>query len=201
MSFDVAATPRPPVVLEPIEHVYRQGDRVVPGVTSILKLVGAIDDRWWSEEHSLRGTRVHQSTELFDEGLLDVADCDEAIAPYVEAWARFRSEVPAPILASEQLVFHEALDYAGTLDRIVRIRGREAVLDIKSGSRAPFHAIQLAAYALTFARPLKRFCLYLTDLGTYSLVEHEDRADRDTWTAFVVAARWLREHNPTGREL
>jgi len=132
-------------------HTYYGDGKPIPSVTQILRAAG-VTGHYRGTTARDRGSRVHEATEMYD-ALGIIADSDEAA--YVRAWARFCSDNQVEILASEQAVFNEEHWYAGTLDRIVRIKGDQvAILDIKSGAKADWHRMQLAAYALCWPDPV-----------------------------------------------
>jgi hypothetical protein len=126
-------------------HTYKADGKPVPSVTQILK-AGGLTGQYRGTTARDRGTKIHKSSEVYDN--LDVI-IDDDTAPYVRAWKQFCDQNEVEILASEQPVFSEQYWYAGTLDRIVRIKGnRIALLDIKSGTKADWHRLQLAAYEI-----------------------------------------------------
>ena len=164
----------------------------LPHVTSILREVGLVDTTWFTEEARDRGSALHLATEYLDRGELDEATVDPLIVSRLAAYRLFIKEMKPEILSIEEHVEYPG-SYQGTLDRRVRIAGKEWVLDIKAGGPAPWHSLQLAGYALCFDRPLVRCSLYLTD--TYKLmVWPQRRADDDMWRACVCFAAWRRKH-------
>lgn len=183
------------VVFDEVAHEYRVRGERVPSVTGILKEVGLIDTQWLDEAAMLRGTHVHQACEFDDQGDLDEASLDPAILPYVQAWRRCRAEMGFKILANERRVFHEPMRYCGTLDRIVELRGRQVIIDLKTGATQRWHALQVALYALAmrWEEPLTvydRASVCLTNEGTYKFNEHKDRTDFDVAKAAVTLAAW-----------
>lgn len=164
----------------------------LPHVTRILQEVGLIDTTWFTDEGRDRGSALHLATEYLDRGELDEATVDPLIVSRLAAYRRFIEEVKPEILSIEEHVEYPG-SYQGTLDRRVIMDGREGVIDIKAGGAAPWHSLQLAAYALCFDRPLARWNLYLTD--GYKLVGcGPRRADDDMWRACVCFAAWRRKN-------
>jgi hypothetical protein len=135
---------------DPEEHRYFLGRRELPSVTTILDVAfpweGPADDFYRN-----RGTAVHLACELDDLGDLDEATLDPTLRPYLEAWRAFRKRtgfVPDPD-GIERRLYHpgKGIEYAGTIDRIGLLpSGRRIIIDIKTGSRYPWHRLQLAAY-------------------------------------------------------
>lgn len=106
---------------------------------------------------SERGIDVHSALEQIDLGV--EPDIHGEAAPYVEQYRRFLDEHrPMPVLA-EATVYHPELNYAGTLDKIMRFERwgtDEFIVDVKttdkpkakrrSGPPYPEVALQLVAY-------------------------------------------------------
>lgn len=131
-------------------HTYRVAGRVVPNVTQVIEGVfrfysGIPGDVLAAAAH--RGVAVHHHTVAWDAGQLDIDTIPPEHVDYVLAWARWRADTGAEILESERRGFHPQYRYAGTLDRIVRIKKRRVLLDIKTTWKMlPGTAIQTAAY-------------------------------------------------------
>lgn len=164
-----------------------------PRVSSILAGAGLIDTSFFPEGVAARGTAVHRACEYLDQGDLDEASVDPVIVPAVSAYRRFLAEVRPEILAIEEAVVNETYRYRGTLDRRVRINGREGILDLKGICEAPHHGPQLAAYAGCFARPLGRWNLYING-EHYKLIERTDREDWRIFLAALTLTNWKRRH-------
>lgn len=160
-----------------------------PRVSDILRSGNLVDSSFFTEGGRLKGQATHLATQYLDEGDLDVSSVDEAIRHRVEAYQRFLVEMKPEILSIEESVSHENLRYRGTLDRRLKLEGVEGILDIKSPHKAPWQGVQVAAYAGTFDRPLRRWTLHLEEDGLYHLIEHKSR---DDWKVFLAA---LTVHN------
>lgn len=64
-----------------------------------------------------RGSAVHKATEILDK--YGKCECDEDIAPYIQAYVKFRKDFGIKDYAHiEKALAHEELKYAGTIDRI-----------------------------------------------------------------------------------
>jgi hypothetical protein len=175
-------------------HSYRLNGRVVPSVTQVLKLAGVVDDEWYDDASCLRGTYVHEATEMFDKGELDEETLDPVIVPYLGAWKAFLRESKAEIIDIEKRVVNEVYRYAGTLDRIAIVAKRLTVIDIKTGSPEPSHQLQTAGYARCLPESVQRLAVYLRDDGTYKSVEHADFGDAHVFLAAVAVANWKLGH-------
>lgn len=188
------------LTFEPITHTYTLGERKLPGVTSLLKAFGFIDDSWASAEALQRGTFVHEAAQYDDEGKLDPASLDERLRGYVEAWRRCKREIGLEVVECERHVAHPLYGYAGTLDRIVnRVlpEGTFAYLvDLKTGGPQPWHSLQVGFYAMAWEAQgvnpvrLRRACAYLAADGKYKFVEYTDRNDYAVAKALLTLAAW-----------
>jgi hypothetical protein len=180
---------------EKTHSYWLDGERLI-GVTTALKLAGMYS--YFGSDGGVaadRGTAIHTLTELHDAGALDESKIENPILPYLDGWKRFREENQIEVLGIEEVVFHPIYRYAGKTDRRVMWNGREAIVDIKSGLKAPWHGLQTAAYAKCHPRPMNRFCLYLSDDATYEIVEHREPTDWDIFRSALAIVNWKRRHN------
>lgn len=151
--------------------------REVPGVSHILEAMGEKGSyyRKNTDFYMTRGTYAHKAAALDHAGELDESTVDPEIKGYLQAVRNFKREHMVTVLASEKSIYHEGLDYCGTLD-LVAVIARYSypfVLDLKSGSPAPWHILQVAAYLLAHGRKeWKKFgaaLVYLKQTGRYTL--------------------------------
>jgi hypothetical protein len=176
-------------------HSYYLDGLKLPSVTSVLRDARLFEYASGNEMYMDRGTNIHMLTELHDTGALDESKVENSILSYLYAWKRFKEDTGIEVLAIEEPVYHPIYLYAGKVDRRVRWNGNEAVIDIKSGLYAPWHALQTAAYAKTYGRTMLRFCVYLSDDGSYDLKEHLDPTDWDIFRSALAIANWKRKNN------
>ena len=168
-------------------HTYSLDGIIVPGVSQIIEGAGLTDPnakRNYTKYHADRGTAVHKACELLDKGILDEDSLDPEITGYVGAYKKFIKEYKPEWEALEAMVFNEMLFYAGRYDRFGRlnIEGPDwVILDIKTGQKAKWHAIQLALYIMALeGRPqfAKLYGLYLKKDGTFKasrdLIDYTD---------------------------
>jgi hypothetical protein len=178
-------------------HEYWIGERRVPGVSRILRHAGLVDASWWQPHHRDRGTVIHRWCLDHDLGL-DPPDPGPALLPYVRAYRSFLdvmrpdyTEMELPVLGR---VVHpddptQVLLYAGTLDRRAFLRRRDGLLDIKTGGRLQWHALQLAAYEMAIGvRPgrLRRWSLHLNSAGDFRLHEHAGVEDHHRFVRYLA---------------
>ena len=202
---------RDELVYDPIPHTYTCRGVVVPGVTSCLDGLNdySMVPADVLEHARIRGTRVHDATAYYDQGVLDWSTIDEEIAPYLEAWIRFREESGFTPNLIETRVFSLKRWYAGTLDRtgyfskLKRVpHDEETMVDIKATAMMmPGTGPQTAAYtmALNEERPVgqkikRRYGVQLAPKlnPPYRLVPYEDKQDENDFLCCLAYKNLLR---------
>jgi len=177
-------------------HRYWLGDRELQGVTAALKAADLIETEYFTEAAMRRGTYVHAACCLIDDGTFGSAD--PALAGYVAAYECFLREAQPDLAFIEHRVCDPTLGYAGTLDRLGFLNGKWALIDLKTGGAAAWHALQTAAYArlMPHATGLKpdRYGLYLRTDATYRLEPFADRTDEAVFLAALRVAQWKGMH-------
>ena len=180
------------------DHTYWDGlpDEGVKlfSATQVGSLSGLVDTTYFKPEYAERGTFVHVATEYFDrhDVELNEDELDPGIQPYLEAYKKF------------------VADYKPKWEGIEEGYGVKVVVDIKSGSYAPYHALQLACYAHLVTRHLQlagaaqqvsskplvdRYAVYITKRGTYSVRKFSDIGDIGTFMAARSLVLWKEQHN------
>lgn len=122
------------------KHEYRVDGVRKRSVTQIITLSGEVDDRWFTTEARDRGTLVH--------ACVASGQYDERVAEYLHAWRLFEEQLKPRVLFREEKVYHDTLDYCGTLDLLCVLNGARTLIDIKTGATQPQHGLQLAGYRL-----------------------------------------------------
>ena len=183
-------------------HVYRVGGSEFVSVTQAIRETGLMGDTsFYTEQARDRGTAVHAMVEYYDQGDLDEATLDPALAGYLDAYRRFLVDYEPAWQLIEAQRADTTLRYAGTVDRAGRLKGvkHPVVLDVKSGSPEAWHAIQLSAYkhleaAELGAALIARYALYLSPDGSYRLVPLPlaDGPDWQMFCASLAIAQWKR---------
>jgi hypothetical protein len=176
---------------------YLDGVRL-PGVTSVLESAGLIDYSFLGdrrEQYLARGRAVHAATHADDLVDLDVEGLTSEILGYLKAWRAFRSDFGFTPLLIEERVCNPAFGYAGTLDRVGRLRdGTAIILDIKSGIAPAAVRFQLAAYAACLPHPRTRLrrCVELHADATYRVIPFQTSDYLHDFETFAAALRGWR---------
>ena len=173
---------------------YNDQDEVVPSTTQILKATGKIDTTWYHAGAADRGTIIHQMTEMMDQGLVELRDLQKyELYGYFEAYMLFKVDTGFEVDEIEVPFIHSlnGMEYAGTIDRRGRIGGYNYLIDIKSGSKARWHGLQLAAYSMAgnqeWDDTLRRRTLLLKRDGKYSFSDKDKQVgsyDDPIWGAY-----------------
>jgi hypothetical protein len=150
----------------PFYHYYPSSTWIASYYPKGIGFMKWLSSKGWDEAQALkeaagnRGTRVHRATELLDQGeelrfdtpfpddeggkVPLTSDEWEAVMAYTKWWEENKPES----LAIEATIFNEAENYAGTLDRIMRIKGQIYVVDVKTSQDVwPSHILQLSSYS------------------------------------------------------
>lgn len=169
-------------------HQYFLDGRELPGVTSILKGLGLINDQWYNDYACERGRIVHMAVMLYNRGTLDESTVAPVIRPYLDAYKLFLADTGFKADRFEKPV-HANL-YAGTYDLLGRLHGIYTLIDIKSGAIPKWCALQTAAYDWCIrtdktytTKPAMRMGLHLKDNGKYTAKPYSDPRDTDNWMA------------------
>lgn len=177
-------------------HVYKWGDKVIPSVTQILKGVGIIEDKFYTDDAREKGTYVHAVLEMIDRNPDKRIDYDESVSGYVKAWGDFKRDNVDEILEIEKPMFFDDYLFAGTLDRIVKLKNvGNAVIDIKTGASQRWHELQTAGYELLAfdKQTTPRACVYLSEDGRYQIKRHQFMSDFRVFMSAVSIFKWKGE--------
>lgn len=159
---------------------------VLPHITGMLERTGWIDDQWYTEESSDRGTAVHRLTADYDLGALHVESCTSIFRAYLLGHVKCVSIARPTWHTVEEPFVHRTLRFGGRPDRDVTAYGQRGVWEVKSAAPARGHQIQTALQAILVAdeaglppTALSRFVEYLKPNGKFKLEEHTNRKDFD----------------------
>lgn len=156
-------------------HLYSvDGEGILPSITGILKAEGITSYQNGNEWAMTRGTWIHRTVELFEEGTLDEESLGVRLRPFLDSYRSWRAAVNFVSEVVEVPLWHPLLKYAGIPDLIGRLNGKPHIVELKSGARRAGDRVQVGGQA-----ELARACI----VG----------ADREWFTGTVL---YLRE---TGR--
>lgn len=198
-------------------HRYRVLDREVPGLTTVLEVMGFSDfgriPKEVLDRKARLGTAVHKATEMYDLKTLDYDSLHPAIKPYVDAYIDFVSKLDIRTRFNEKgwdrieepchvnygvlgSGNQSPLEFGCTIDRKGILPGEDhlGVLELKCTAKAEkSHELQTAAQADTI-EPYKfhpRFCLYLKPDGKFKLEKHKNHAqDGLAWRQVLASYYW-----------
>ena len=175
------------------EYVDIETGEVFPHCTGMLETTGWIDDRWYTEESSDRGTAVHQLTASYDLGALHVESCQSQFRGYLLGHVKAVSIARPKWLHIEEPMVHPVFRYGVRPDRDCIAYGLRSTWEIKSGGPERAHQIQTALQAIAIAAEAKlppesigRFCEYVKGKGKFKVERHVDTRD------FAEARRVIR---------
>ena len=172
-------------VMDIDSHIYRWKGEKKDCVSDMLKIVDVIQMQGiparYLDEASIRGTRVHEATEDYEYGLLDVLDEEwnrdnQDIVGYVMAYINFSNDKDfqgLPI-ATEISLYSETLDMCGTIDLVKKIGDSLILFDKKTSSKVGMlrSILQLNAYRIMWNENFdqqidKMYILQLKPNGEY----------------------------------
>lgn len=171
---------------DPAQHEYLdiETGELFPHITGMLEQTGWIDDRWYTEESSDRGTAVHQLTAAYDLGALHVESCQSQHRGYLLGHIKAVDIARPKWLHVEEPLVHPAYRFGGRPDRDCIVYNLRATWEIKSGDPERSHQIQTALQAVLIAmeanlppEAVGRFACYLKAKGKFKVERHVDRRD------------------------
>lgn len=195
------------LIFDEASHTYRHDGLLVPSVTQVLAPLtdlSAVPADILAAASAF-GTAAHKACELHDLGTLDAATLDASLRPYLDAWLAFCRDHHVQWSHIEQRLYHPAMGYAGTADRIGLVDGRMSVADIKTSSAIyPSVGPQLAAYQRAAAdghqiATTRRLSVQLKADGTYTMKEHVNPSDFAVFASLLTLRTWCRQHHITPR--
>lgn len=171
---------------EDATHAYYFEDVQIPSITQMLERTGWIDDRFYTEEASERGTAVHRYTAQHDLGVLDPASVPRRYRGWVLAYIELMARVPHRWDQVELPAVHPLLRFGGTPDRVGTWINVRTVGEIKTGAPEAAHAIQTALQVVLVshtaslpASAWQRLAFYLKPNGRFVVERHPDKRDYD----------------------
>lgn len=136
------------LTFEPTAHVYELDGLVVPSVTGVLKVAGAVNfdniPSFHLEAARVRGTRVHEAIHYYNLGQLDVFEFMGGrgdsrnqfpeYAGYLQSWIRLMATGRLKTWLCEHRVASRVHGVAGTIDWLGEFDGYGAILDFATGN-------------------------------------------------------------------
>ncbi len=130
-------------------HTYFLGDKILPGITGILKSCGYIDPTYYTQEARDRGSHVHLAIKFLNKGTLDWDSVIDRYIGYVAAYEKFVREWNLKLEFFERPMYHPDLLFAGTPDLVGTVLdGIRAIVELKTGPIRKWTALQTAAQEL-----------------------------------------------------
>lgn len=170
------------VVFDAEAHTYTWQGRVIPSVTSRIAAAGLLGAgaQFYTPASAARGIRVHLACAEHDHGREATLPATER--GFLDSYTCWQ-EMMRPIWSHiEQPHYSSTHDTAGTADRVGTMNGHPLIVDLKTGSPASWHGLQLAMYDLLYddvkPQQRRRLALYLRKDGRLAQsVEYLDPAD------------------------
>lgn len=179
-------------------HRYTDADgNILPSVTQLIGRWWPIDRTFFTEDGAQRGTDVHEYTSMLDQSLITPLGIgDDDLQPYVSAWMDYVALTGPVFSLIETPLGHSRWKYAGTVDRVAQLGGKTVVIDLKTGSKQPWHAVQTAAYSVLLEEEGVKvdaaYTVILKSNGKYAVEEHDLKRARDAWLCYLRSEQYRR---------
>lgn len=159
-------------------HVYTLGGEIIPSVTQMLARAGYVSEAFYTDDSAFRGQEVHRLCTDLDLGAIEApADLDSSYKGWVLAYVAFLARVRPEWEQIEVARVHPTERWGGRPDRVGRIWGVEAIVEIKSGGPEKWHGLQTALHDLLMPDlppgVRTRYGLYLKKTGKFQLIPHD----------------------------
>ena len=184
------------------EHKYFLDGRHILNITTILKLANLIDDRWFSEEATVRGSAVHKAILYSIQSDLEKKNLHPIVAPYFEAWEKFVNDFSFEPIKElcEKPQYHPDYFYAGTPDAIGHSKGRPWLVEVKTGDfkTAGYQTAAQENFPEIKRLFVQRFVLKLNNDSTYKLIRQTDESDFEVFKSALNIANLIKQkENPS----
>jgi hypothetical protein len=144
------------------------------------------------------GTAGHRATYLHDIGNLKKGALDVNLLPYLNHWRQFKKDYEFTMDAGEEIVFSEAWNFAGTLDRRGRTKKVKTIIDLKFTNKIqPSSELQLELYDIACGGGYRKLICQLSYEG-YKVKEYKNPAIRSTAISVIQIFNWKRKNNLQG---
>jgi len=157
-------------------HTYVLDGEELPSVSEIIRFIsrevyGTVG-QYTLDNAADRGSRVHKLCEALDK--YGSCEVPEDLQGYIAAYVKFRKEHEVEWSRIEYASQHPNRKYAGTIDRMGTVDGRNSILDIKSSCavQKPLYTAQLNLYRMMYQQGMDAlYILHLHKDGTYKLID------------------------------
>ena len=168
------------------------GEKIIT-VTEVLMTAGLVNADFFTEEGRIRGTAVHQASDLLIRKNLDWNSVHPKCLGFVQAAQSFLLTTKAiPVLSlCDKRDYHRSLNYVGKPDWFLILNGKPALIEIKTGESSTSH-LQTAAYSQLPAFKVynpARFLLKLREDGSFRLIKHDNPNDFPVFVKYLLECK------------
>lgn len=203
---------------DPESHIYSVAGRELPGCSRVLDHSGMVAYKFVRadilERKSALGREAHRCTVMLDRGTLDWTTVDDAVTPYIEAWAEFKRVMGFAAELHEYQCIAEVngMKYGMQLDVAGRIKKRDTIVEKKICTTIlPHHKVQTAGYSLGLPKKgigsaLARFATRLRVIaqllpnGHCNPIICEDNEDAQAFISALWVSTWKKRFEKIYRE-
>ncbi len=178
------------------KHEYLLEGKKIPSVTEILQALHNFQfvSKDKLETAKNNGSNIHKALEYYDKNLLS----EKSINDYqniIKIWEDFIKHYDAKIKHIE-LSLYSPRGFAGTIDRIIEVKNKNILVDIKTGKPNKIMPLQTMAYKLLCQdnniKIYKRWCVFFQE-DKYIVSEHKnDFQDEQIFTSCLNIYNFLR---------
>ena len=172
-------------------HRYFLDNEEIPSLSSLLKQDGLVDTTYMTDEGRDRGTAVHSLCTTLDLGA-DLPPLVEQYRGYVAAYEAAVETLRPEWECIEEAEVSRRWRFGCRPDRVGLVYGLPSIVELKTGGKEPWHALQLALQAIAVSeRTLlppdryQRIVIYLKDTGRYSVEIPKSPRDYDAARALL----------------
>ncbi len=182
------------------EHIYKLNGRILPSCTQILQEEGIANYDFCDDSDKQWGKAGHKMTELWDKNTINMKTISPDLFPYLIGYQKFLADFKVIILPEwiECPTYSQEWGYGVTPDRVVNIRGKMTIYEIKfSAALSRSTAIQTAAQKLaveehTSFKIKQRIGLRLMP-NSYKLDFYDKITDERIWISAAILNKFKKE--------
>ncbi len=190
-------------------HSYFLDGRNLVSNTEVLKGVGLIDTRFYTDDGRDRGTLVHDLIEREEAGVEhELGTMPLEISARIRAYRRFKADMGYRAEVVEAPICHATHGVATKPDSIGRLaNGKRILFEVKTGAKTKWHDLQTACQEICVSDsvrardlvfnpqitfPIPRYGLYLAETGRYRLEPHNGPGDHAAFLGALALYKWLK---------